>query len=169
MPTRKQRRRREKDFRHDVRVYEVDERGTRSRSPSCGRRRSREAEGKTTQKGGRPARVQRVSDPPSWDRAFKRGGMMGVLMIVVLYFLQGPVGSAFGVVYGAMFVPLTYWLDRTKYRMDLKRAAQPPPPARSARPRRASSGPRRATARAARAAGRRSRYAACGARPRRTA
>ena len=27
MPTRKQRRRREKDFRHDVRVYEVDEEG----------------------------------------------------------------------------------------------------------------------------------------------
>ena len=49
---------------------------------------------------------------------------MGVLMIVVLYFLQGPVGSAFGIVYGAMFVPLTYWLDRTKYRMDLKRAGQ---------------------------------------------
>ena len=51
--------------------------------------------------------------------------MMGVLMIVVLYFLQGPIGSAFGIVYGAMFVPLTYWLDRTKYRMDLKRAGQP--------------------------------------------
>ena len=27
MPTRKQRRRREKDFRHDVRVFEVDEEG----------------------------------------------------------------------------------------------------------------------------------------------
>ena len=27
MPTRKQRRRRDKDFRHDVRVFEVDEEG----------------------------------------------------------------------------------------------------------------------------------------------
>jgi hypothetical protein len=24
-----------------------------------------------------------------------------------------------------MFVPLTYWLDRTMYRMDVKRAGQP--------------------------------------------
>ena len=51
--------------------------------------------------------------------------MMGVLMIVVLYLIQGPVGGAFGIVYGAMFVPFTYWLDRTKYRMDLKKAGQP--------------------------------------------
>jgi hypothetical protein len=127
MPTRKQRRRREKDLRHDVRVYEVDEEG--NEVPIAELRAQAEPKpkpkAKPAQKGGRPAHVQRVSDPPSWDRAFKRGGMMGVLMIVVLYFLQGPVGSAFGVVYGAMFVPLTYWLDRTKHRMDLKRSGQP--------------------------------------------
>ena len=125
MPTRKQRRRREKDFRHDVRVYEVDDEGTEVPIAELRAQTEPKPKAKSTQKGGRPARVQRVSDPPSWDRAFKRGGMMGVLMIVVLYFLQGPVGSAFGVVYGAMFVPLTYWLDRTKYRMDVKRAGQP--------------------------------------------
>jgi hypothetical protein len=125
MPTRKQRRRREKDFRHDVRVYEVDDEGNEVPIAELRAQTDSKPKAKPVQRGGRPARVQRVSDPPSWDRAFKRGGMMGVLMIVVLYFLQGPVGSAFGVVYGAMFVPLTYWLDRTKYRMDLKRAAKP--------------------------------------------
>ena len=60
MPTRKQRRRREKDFRHDVRVYEVDEEG--NEVPIAELRAqddtSREAEGEAArQKGGRPARV----------------------------------------------------------------------------------------------------------------
>ena len=128
MPNRKQRRRRSKDLRHDVRVYEVDEEGNevpiselRAHDDRAGKPKAKPA-----QKGSaRSGRVARPAEPPSWDRAFKRGGMMGVLMIVVLYFLQGPIGSAFGIVYGAMFVPLTYWLDRTKYRMDLKRAGQP--------------------------------------------
>ncbi len=109
-------------------MYEVDEEGNEVPISELRAQEDRAAKpkGKPAQKGGgRPARVVRPADPPSWDRAFKRGGMMGVLMIVVLYFLQGPVGSAFGIVYGAMFVPLTYWLDRTKYRMDLKRAGQP--------------------------------------------
>jgi hypothetical protein len=127
MSNRKQRRRRSKDLRHDVRVYEVDEEGN---EVAISERRAHEDRAPkpkpAAQKGAsRPGRVARAADPPSWDRAFKRGGMMGVLMIVVLYFLQGPLGSAIGIVYGAMFVPLTYWLDRTKYRMDLKRAGRP--------------------------------------------
>jgi len=128
MPTRKQRRRRSKDFRHDVRVYEVDEEGNEVPISELRAHDDRTAKpkAKPAQKGSaRSSRVAKPADPPSWDRAFKRGGMMGVLMIVVLYFLQGPIGSAFGIVYGAMFVPLTYWLDRTKYRMDMKRAGQP--------------------------------------------
>ena len=128
MPNRKQRRRRSKDFRHDVRVYEVDEEGNEVPISELRAQEDRPAKpkAKPAQKdGARSGRSSRPPEPPSWDRAFKRGGMMGVLMIVVLYFLQGPLGSAFGIVYGAMFVPLTYWLDRTKYRMDLKRAGQP--------------------------------------------
>ena len=128
MSNRKQRRRRSKDLRHDVRVYEVDEEGNEVPISELRAQEERTAKPKANAKPaqkGRSARVVRPAEPPSWDRAFKRGGMMGVLMIVVLYFLQGPIGSAFGIVYGAMFVPLTYWLDRTKYRMDLKRAGQP--------------------------------------------
>jgi hypothetical protein len=129
MPTRKQRRRRSKDFRHDVRVYEVDEEGNeipiselRAQEERAPKSKPKQAQ----QKGGsRPNRLARPPEPPTWDRAFKRGALMGVLMIVVLYVIQGPVGGAFGIVYGAMFVPFTYWLDRTKYRMDLKRSGQP--------------------------------------------
>jgi hypothetical protein len=126
MPTRKQRRRRSKDFRHDVRVFEVDEEGNEIPISELRAQEDRAPKPKPAQKGSsRPGRLARPPEPPTWDRAFKRGAMMGVLMIVVLYLIQGPVGGAFGIVYGAMFVPFTYWLDRTKYRMDLKKAGQP--------------------------------------------
>ena len=100
MPNRKQRRRREKDFRHDVRVYEVDEEGNEVPIAELRAQDDRAAKPKAKRSRRRRAASARACaarrDPPSWDRAFKRGGMMGVLMIVVLYFLQGPVGSAFG-------------------------------------------------------------------------
>ena len=51
-------------------------------------------------------------------------------MVVALYFVQGPIGSAIGVFYALAFVPLTYWLDRTKYRMDLKRSGRAVPAAK---------------------------------------
>jgi hypothetical protein len=127
MPTRKQRRRREKDFRHDVRVYEVDEEGNEVPIAELRAQEEKAAKpkAKSAAKGGGRARVQRPAQPPSWERALKRGGMMGALMVVALYFVQGPLGSAIGVFYAVAFVPLTYWLDRTKYRMDVKRAGQP--------------------------------------------
>ncbi len=133
MPTRKQRRRREKDFRHDVRVYEVDEEGNEVPIAELRAQEERAAKPKpknASKARGRPARVQRAAQPPSWERALKRGGMMGALMVVALYFVQGPAGSAIGVFYALAFVPLTYWLDRTKYRMDLKRSGQVTPAAK---------------------------------------
>jgi hypothetical protein len=128
MPNRKQRRRRSKDFRHDVRVYEVDEEGNEVPISELRTQEDRSPKPKpAVQKGSSRTggRLARPPEPPTWDRAFKRGALMGVLMIVVLYLIQGPVGGAFGIVYGAMFVPFTYWLDRTKYRMDLKKAGRP--------------------------------------------
>ena len=132
MPTRKQRRRREKDFRHDVRVYEVDEEGNEVPIADLRSREEKEAKPKPAdaqQKGGRAGRGVREVAPPSWERALKRGGVMGGLMLVVFVFLlkNGPLAErvAIGVFYAVAFVPLTYWLDRTKYRMDMKRAGQP--------------------------------------------
>src|SRR5579885_3399401 len=127
MPTRKQRRRREKDFRHDVRVFEVDDEGnevpiaelrTREEPPA------RQAPAKQ-QRGRRPVREVQ---PPSWERALKRGGLMGGLMLLVFLFLlkNGPIVQrlAIGIFYGVAFVPLTYWIDRTAYRSYLKRLAR---------------------------------------------
>ena len=129
MPTRKQRRRREKDFRHDVRVFEVDEEGnevaiaelrTRDDKPTKAAPKQ-----KQQQRGRRPAREVQ---PPSWERAIKRGSLMGGLMLLVFLFLlqNGPIIErvAIGVLYGLAFIPLTYWIDRTAYRSYLKRVAR---------------------------------------------
>lgn len=129
MPTRKQRRRRDKDFRHDVRVFEIDEEGNevpiaelRAREEKERPKPEKAQPAKTPSRGGR---ATREVQPPSWERAFKRGGLMGALMVLVfIFFLKnGPVATrvAIPVFYGVAFIPLTYWIDRTAYRSYLKR------------------------------------------------
>lgn len=133
MPTRKQRRRRDKDFRHDVRVFEVDEEG--NEVPIAELRAREEKEKPKPQKAqkaappkSRSGRPMREVQPPSWERALKRGGLMGAAMIVVFLFLlkSGPVTQRvlIGVFYAVAFIPLTYWIDRTAYRSYLKRSAK---------------------------------------------
>ena len=119
MPTRKQRRRREKDFRHDVRVFEVDAEG--NEVPLAELRSSEErapAKSKQQQKQLRNAkgRPVRVPPEPSWNRALKRGGLMGGAMLLAFVFLFKsaplPLRLAWGVFYAAAFIPLTYFVDR---------------------------------------------------------
>jgi hypothetical protein len=131
MPTRKQRRRREKDFRHDVRVFEVDEEGNEVPIADLRAREEKDAKAakaKPAQQKGRPARGIREVPQPSWERALKRGGLMGGLMLVVFVFLlnNGPLAQriAIGAFYAVAFVPLTYWVDRTAYRSYQKRLAR---------------------------------------------
>ena len=133
MPTRKQRRRREKDFRHDVRVFEVDDEGNevpiadlRTRSETA--KPAKSAKAQAQRKGGRSSRFLKEVPPPSWERALKRGGMMGGAMLLVFLFLlkSGPLAQrlAIGIFYGIAFVPLTYLIDRTAHRSYLKRSGQ---------------------------------------------
>ena len=129
MPTRKQRRRREKDFRHDVRVFEVDDEGNEVPIAELRTREEKPAKpAPKQQRGGRGNRAVREVQPPSWERALKRGGLMGGLMLLVFLFLlqNGPIVQrvGIGVFYGVAFVPLTYWIDRTAYRSYLKRVAR---------------------------------------------
>ncbi|HZQ16877.1 MAG TPA: hypothetical protein VFA82_08910 [Gaiellaceae bacterium] len=136
MPTRKQRRRREKDFRHDVRVFEVDEQGNevpisalRERTPEKAKPAAKNG-AKTQAKGS--ARPAREVPPPSWERALRRGGLMGGLMLVLFVFVFKTGGIVqrvgIGVFYAVAFVPLTYWIDRTAYRTyqrRLQKTAEP--------------------------------------------
>ena len=133
MPTRKQRRRRSKDFRHDVRVFEVDADGNevpiaelraRDEKPKAAASKGKQKQPART-KSGRPIREV---PPPSWERAFKRGGAMGALMLVAFLFLfkSAPLELriAWGAFYALAFIPLTYWIDRTAYRTYLRRVGR---------------------------------------------
>ena len=122
MPTRKQRRRRAKDFRHDMRVFEVDEEGNEValaelRTPEERKPKIKQQQAKAKSKSRRPAKVPPL---PSWRRAVRRGGTMGGLMLLAFLFVlkNGPLPQriGIGVFYGLAFIPLTYWIDRTAYR-----------------------------------------------------
>ena len=129
MPTRKQRRRRAKDFRHDVRVFEVDAEGNEVpladlRTPEERKPKIAKAQQTRTKSG----RVVREPPQPSWQRALRRGGAMGGLMLVAFVFIlrSGPLPQrlAIGIFYGLAFIPLTYWIDRTAYRTYQRRLAK---------------------------------------------
>ena len=130
MPTRKQRRRRDKTFRHEYETVLVEADGTERPLDEEELRTEREtrAESKSSSKpapakngrqrgSGRPAREVA---PPSWHRAIRRGGIMGGLMLLAFVFLFKnsplPVRLAWGALYAVAFIPLTYWVDRTTYR-----------------------------------------------------
>ena len=140
MPSRKQRRRREKTFRHEYETVLLDADGNEVPLDPDELRAEREAKEKERAAAkpargkqqpapkGRAGRVLREPPAPSWHRALKRGGTMGGLMLLAFVFLfkDQPLGIrlAWGVFYAAAFVPLTYWIDRTAYRTYQRRLAK---------------------------------------------
>ena len=135
MPTKKQRRRRAKSFRHEYDFVIEDEEGNEVPVESSELRAEREQRDKDrastkpartqSSRGGRPSREP---PQPSWNRAMRRGGIMGGLMLVAFVFLfkSAPIAVrlGWGVFYAAAFVPLTYFIDRTAYRSYQKRRAR---------------------------------------------
>jgi hypothetical protein len=138
MPSRKQRRRREKSFRHEYDYVLLDHEGNEVELDPEVRRAEREAKEKERaaaakpSSGKRPARsggrATREPPQPTWERAFRRGGVMGALMLVAFVFLfkNAPIQIrlAWGLFYAAAFVPLTYFVDRTAYRSYQRRLAK---------------------------------------------
>jgi hypothetical protein len=122
MPSRKQRRRREKSFRHEYGFVTYDEEGNEVEVDPA---ELRPAKAKPASRGGR---VLREPPMPSWRRSLKRGLMWGgVLFVVVVFFFKGqslPGRIAVGLLYAAAFVPLTYWIDRLAYRSYLRRSGK---------------------------------------------
>jgi hypothetical protein len=138
MPSRKQRRRREKSFRHEYDYVLLDHEGNEVELDPEARRAEREAKererastakasaGKRQTRGS--GRSTREPNPPSWERAFRRGGVMGALMLLAFIFLfkNAPIGIRllWGIFYAGAFVPLTYFVDRTAYRSYQRRVAK---------------------------------------------
>ena len=128
MPTRKQRKRRAKDFRHDMRVFEVDSEGNEVALAELRTPEERKPKVKQQQAKSKSGRVMKEPPLPSWRRAVRRGGTMGALMLVAFLFVlkNGPLPQriGIGVFYGLAFIPLTYWIDRTAYRTYQRRLAK---------------------------------------------
>jgi hypothetical protein len=138
VPSRKQRRRREKSFRHEYDYVLLDHDGNEIELDPEARRAEREAKERQRASTAKPAagktagrsgvRATREPNPPSWERAFRRGGVMGALMLLAFIFLfkNAPIGIRllWGIFYAGAFVPLTYFVDRTAYRSYQRRLAK---------------------------------------------
>jgi hypothetical protein len=135
MPTRKQRRRRQKELRHEYEIVYVDEEGREVEvEPEEARPRRESRNGKpgdkASAKKGRAARPIKEVQPPSWNRVVKRALVFGPLIFIAFTLINSgqPILSrlAVAVVYTAFFVPFMYLMDRAMYRAYLRRSGQAP-------------------------------------------
>ena len=138
MPSRKQRRRRQKERRHEYEYVYVDDEGQEVEtpaddSPQSPARSSRNGKGKSRRAGG-SGRGVREAQPPSWQRSFRRALLFFPLFFIVFSLVNKKsavearlLGS---LAYSALFVPLTYMMDRTAYRTFLRRSGRAPDPKR---------------------------------------
>lgn len=132
MATRKQRRRREKTFRHDYGFVVNDEEGNEIELAGSELRARKEASGKdkpvakasgkaqANSKGSGSRRITREPEPPSWRRSARRAALWSPAIVAVSYLilrgLSVPVRVLFGFGYAAFFIPMTYWMDALVYR-----------------------------------------------------
>ena len=133
MPTRKQRRRRQKEKRHEYEIVYLDEEGREvepeDAEPRADRRNGKRSDKRPAQKGrgGRPFKEVK---PPSWSRVTKRALIFGPLIFIAFSLINSsqPILSRLGVavVYTAFFIPFMYLMDRAMYRAYLRRSGQVP-------------------------------------------
>ena len=124
MASRKQRRRRQKDRRHEWEYVYVDDEGHEVEAPedellSRNGKRSPQQPSKAKATGGREVQ------PPSWRRVGKRGLIFAPLMFLTVTLLSGDLTLAQRVVNTvfllAFFLPFSYAMDALMYRMYRKR------------------------------------------------
>jgi hypothetical protein len=135
MASRKQRRRRAKERRHEYEYVYVDDAGQEIEPPPEERPERDRSRGKTSANGGKPARSKRAGPirevkPPSWKRSIRRALLFLPLFFIVFSLVNkhASIEARFlsSLAYSALFVPLTYLMDRTAYRTYLRRSGQQP-------------------------------------------
>lgn len=128
MPSRKQRRRRAKELRHEY-VWE-DAEGNELDPDEIPSGKA------TSEPRGRSARNLREPQAPSWGRTLKRGLIFAPIMFVTVMLLSSDLPLAQQITQTALivaiFIPFSYFLDSVFWRSYKKRLAR----------RKASSGPR---------------------------
>ena len=124
MPTRKQRRRREKELRHDYELVWEDAEGNElepDELPENGAPSSPKA-AKAPTRGGR--QVQ----PPSWQRTLKRALIFAPIMFITVTLLSRDLSMAQKLIQTAIivaiFIPFSYVLDGFMWRTQRRRAAR---------------------------------------------
>ena len=120
MPTRKQRRRRAKEHRHEY-VWE-DAEGNEldpEEVPAAGHKASPRTA---------PSREGRVVQAPSWRRSLKRGGIFAPIMLGTVMLLSNSLTLAQQITQTAfivaIFIPFSYFLDGMFYRSYKRRLAR---------------------------------------------
>jgi hypothetical protein len=131
MPTRKQRRRAQKERRHEYETVWVDEEGNELEEPpgdfaAKPDKRDAAKPKATQQRGGRPVKVP---PPPSWQRAAKRAVIIGAVIFVFIYIVGAKNGGhspasalLLAAVYTLLFIPFQFVLDRFAYNRWQRRA-----------------------------------------------
>src|SRR5471032_1319463 len=121
MPSRKQRRRQLKEKRHEFEFVYVDGEGNELEElPEGFEEEQKEKERPASRNGSQPAakkqpqqrggRAIRTPPPPSWNRALKRGGLLGIVVFVLFSFTaKGNWTSVLplALLYTVLFVPFT--------------------------------------------------------------
>jgi hypothetical protein len=134
MPTRKQRRRAQKERRHEYETVWVDAEGNELDEPpeelaATAEKRDGakpKPKAKTTQQRG--GRQVRVPPPPSWQRAAKRAVILGAVIFVFIYLVgakksQNPSSALLlAVTYTLLFIPFQFTIDRFAYNRWQRRA-----------------------------------------------
>jgi hypothetical protein len=124
MPSKKQRRRREKSLRHEYEYVLLDEEGNEVPVEPT-ELRKKEERPKAARGGARSARPVRTVQPPSWRRVAKRGALFAPVMFVMVTILGNklttPAKITQTVLLLAFFLPFSYLMDTFAYRTYRKR------------------------------------------------
>jgi hypothetical protein len=136
MASRKQRRRRQKERRHDYEYVYVDDEGHEvEEPPEEASERPRARNGKERRNGAKVARTKtgtaiREVKPPNWTRSVKRAALFLPLFFIVFSLVNKKMAIETrllsSLAYSALFVPLTYMMDRMAYRTYLRRSGRGP-------------------------------------------
>ena len=125
MATRKQRRRRDKEKRHEYDLVYVDDAGNEVEPDPSETQPARKAAKAST---GAQSRRRGNAQEPSWPRTLKRAGIFAPVMFVTVLLLGGTHSTVGNVVQTiilvALFIPFSYVLDSYMWRSQQKREAR---------------------------------------------
>jgi|SRR5215472_10254555 len=136
MPTRKQRRRAQKERRHEYETVWVDDEGNELEDPPddlANAAPAKRTNGKPSAKtqAQRGTRGGRVPPAPSWSRAARRSLILGAAIFALFYILGSKNGNhnivqALGLaaIYTVLFIPFSYTIDRFSHNRWQRRTEQ---------------------------------------------